>query len=61
MQLINSLKNLAFIECFTIPEQEKLAKRITQKTFLISGFQNSGAEATELYTQARKYFHDREN
>tara|TARA_B100000700_G_scaffold78962_1_gene88815 strand:- start:1606 stop:2772 length:1167 start_codon:yes stop_codon:yes gene_type:complete len=45
---------------FTIPEQEKLAKRITQKTFAdFVGFQNSGAEATELAIKiARKYFHD---
>ena len=33
---------------FTIPEQEKLAKRLTNKTFAdYVIFQNSGAEATE--------------
>ena len=33
---------------FTIPEQEKLAKRLAQKTFAdYVTFQNSGAEATE--------------
>ena len=33
---------------FTIPEQEKLAKRLKQKTFAdYVSFQNSGAEATE--------------
>ena len=45
---------------FTIPEQEKLAKRLSQKTFAdFVGFQNSGAEATELAIKiARKYFFD---
>ncbi len=44
---------------FTIPEGEKLAKRLTQKTFADSViFQNSGAEATEVAIKvARKYFH----
>ena len=33
---------------FTIPEQERLAKRLAQKTFAdYVTFQNSGAEATE--------------
>ena len=43
---------------FNIPEQEKLAKRLTQKTFAnFVAFQNSGAEATELAIKiARKYF-----
>ena len=36
---------------FTIPEQERLAKRLTQKTFAdFVAFQNSGAEATFLFT-----------
>ena len=44
---------------FKIPEGEKLAKRLTQKTFAESViFQNSGAEATEVAIKvARKYFH----
>ena len=44
---------------FTIIEQERLAKRITQNSFADSvGFQNSGAEATELAIKvARKYFY----
>ncbi len=44
---------------FIIPEQEKLAKRLTQKTFAdYVLFQNSGAEATEAAIKiARKYFH----
>ena len=43
---------------FNIPEQEKLAKRLTQKTFAnFVAFQNSGAEATELAIKiARKYY-----
>ena len=42
---------------FNIPEQEKLAKRLTQKTFAnFVAFQNSGAEATELAIKiARKW------
>ena len=46
---------------FNIPEQEKLAKRLTQKTFAnFVAFQNSGAEATELAIKiARKYFHSK--
>ncbi|MFL2898166.1 MAG: aspartate aminotransferase family protein [Candidatus Pelagibacter sp.] len=44
---------------FTIPEGEKLAKRLVTKTFADSViFQNSGAEATEAAIKvARKYFH----
>ena len=43
---------------FTIPEQEKLAKRLKQKTFAdYVFFQNSGAEATEAAIKfARRYF-----
>ncbi len=43
---------------FTIPEQEKLAKRLTKKTFADAVlFQNSGAEATEAAIKcARRYF-----
>ncbi len=43
---------------FIIPEGEKLAKKLTQKTFADSViFQNSGAEATEVAIKvARKYF-----
>ncbi len=44
---------------FIIPESEKLAKRLTQKTFAdYVMFQNSGAEATEAAIKAaRRYFH----
>ena len=43
---------------FVIPEQEKLAKRITENTFAdFVCFQNSGTEATEASIKiARKYF-----
>ena len=43
---------------FTIPEGEKLAKKLTKKTFADSViFQNSGAEATEAAIKvARRYF-----
>ncbi len=43
---------------FTIPEQEKLAKRLASKTFAeYVVFQNSGAEATEVAIKmARRYF-----
>jgi len=46
---------------FIIPEQEKLAKRLKQKTFAdYVAFQNSGAEATELAIKiARKYFYSK--
>tara|TARA_B100000029_G_scaffold409412_1_gene410966 strand:- start:1676 stop:2842 length:1167 start_codon:yes stop_codon:yes gene_type:complete len=44
---------------FIIPESEKLAKRLTQKTFAdYVIFQNSGAEATEVAIKAaRRYFY----
>ena len=44
---------------FIIPEQERLAKRLTQKTFAdYVAFQNSGAEATEAAIKfARRYFY----
>ncbi len=44
---------------FTIPEQEKLAKRLKQRTFAdYVSFQNSGAEATEAAIKfARRYFY----
>ena len=46
---------------FTIPEQEKLAKRLAQKTFAdYVTFQNSGAEATEAAIKfARRYFYSK--
>jgi acetylornithine/N-succinyldiaminopimelate aminotransferase len=46
---------------FIIPEQEKLAKRLTQKTFAdYVTFQNSGAEATEAAIKfARRYFYSK--
>jgi len=44
---------------FEIPEQERLAKRLTDNTFAdFVCFQNSGTEATETSIKiARKYFH----
>jgi len=44
---------------FVIPEQERLAKRLTDKTFAdLVCFQNSGTEATEASIKiARKYFY----
>ena len=44
---------------FVIPEQEKLAKRLTDYTFAdFVCFQNSGSEATEASIKiTRKYFH----
>tara|TARA_Y100000591_G_scaffold329227_1_gene357367 strand:- start:3906 stop:5096 length:1191 start_codon:yes stop_codon:yes gene_type:complete len=44
---------------FIIPEQEKLASRLTKKTFAdYVVFQNSGAEATEVAIKiARRYFY----
>ena len=44
---------------FIIPEQERLAKRLTDNTFAdFVCFQNSGTEATESSIKiARKYFH----
>ncbi len=46
---------------FTIPEQEKLAKRLKQKTFAdYVFFQNSGSEATEAAIKfARRYFYSK--
>jgi acetylornithine/N-succinyldiaminopimelate aminotransferase len=46
---------------FTIPEQERLAKRLRQKTFAdYIFFQNSGAEATEAAIKfARRYFYSK--
>ena len=46
---------------FQIPEGERLAKRLTQKTFAdYVAFQNSGAEATEAAIKfARRYFYSR--
>ena len=46
---------------FTIPEGEKLAKRLTKNTFAdYVIFQNSGAEATEVAIKiARKYFYSK--
>ena len=46
---------------FTIPEQEKLARRLKQKTFAdYIFFQNSGAEATEAAIKfARRYFYSK--
>ena len=44
---------------FIIPEQERLAKRLTENTFAdFVCFQNSGTEATEASIKiTRKYFH----
>ena len=46
---------------FIIPEQEKLARRLKQKTFAdYVFFQNSGAEATEAAIKfARRYFYSK--
>ena len=46
---------------FIIPEQEKLAKKLTDNTFAdFVCFQNSGTEATEASIKiARKYFHSK--
>ncbi len=64
--LIKKLKNQAnklwhVSNSFTIPESERLAKRLTKKTFADSViFQNSGAEATEAAIKfARRYFYYR--
>ena len=64
--LIKKLKNQAnklwhVSNSFTIPESERLAKRLTQKTFADSViFQNSGAEATEAAIKfARRYFYSK--
>ena len=56
----NQSKKLWHISnAFVIPEQEKLAKRLTKNTFAdFVCFQNSGTEATEASIKiARKYFH----
>ena len=47
---------------FNIPEQEELAKRLTQKSFAdFVFFQNSGAEATEAAIKiARRYFYSKD-
>jgi len=62
--LINKMKNQAqkvwhVSNAFIIPEGERLAKRLTQKTFAdYVIFQNSGAEATEAAIKvARRYFY----
>ena len=64
--LINSISKQAkklwhVSNVFIIPEQERLAKRITQKTFAdYVFFQNSGAEATEAAIKfARRYFYSK--
>jgi acetylornithine/N-succinyldiaminopimelate aminotransferase len=62
--LINKMKKQAqkvwhVSNAFIIPEGERLAKRLTQKTFAdYVIFQNSGAEATEAAIKvARRYFY----
>jgi acetylornithine/N-succinyldiaminopimelate aminotransferase len=60
--IYNQSKKLWHISnVFTIPEQERLAKRLTQKTFAdYVAFQNSGAEATEAAIKfARRYFYSK--
>jgi len=64
--LINSIsrqsKKLWHVSnAFIIPEQERLAKRLKQKTFAdYIFFQNSGAEATEAAIKfARRYFYSK--
>ena len=64
--LINSIskqsKKLWHVSnAFIIPEQERLAKRLKQKTFAdFIFFQNSGAEATEAAIKfARRYFYSK--
>ena len=64
--LINSVTKQAkklwhVSNAFMIPEQEKLAKRLKQKTFAdYVCFQNSGAEATEAAIKfARRYFYSK--
>jgi len=56
---IQSKKLWHVSNAFVIPEQEKLAKRLTESTFAdFVCFQNSGTEATEASIKiARKYFH----
>ena len=58
----NQAKKLWHVSnAFIIPEGEKLAKRLTQKTFADNIiFQNSGTEATEAAIKiARRYFYSR--
>ena len=62
--LINAINNQSrklwhVSNAFIIPEGEKLAKKLTNKTFADSViFQNSGAEATEAAIKvARRYFY----
>ncbi len=60
--LLNQSKKVWHVSnAFEIPEGEKLAKRLTKKTFADSViFQNSGAEATEVAIKvARKYFYSK--
>ncbi len=55
-------KNLWHVSnAFTIPEQERLAKRLTKISFAdYVSFQNSGAEATELAIKvAKKFFYSK--
>ena len=58
--LLNQSEKLWHVSnAFEIPEQERLAKRLTDNTFAdFVCFQNSGTEATEASIKiARKYFH----
>ena len=62
--LVNAMQNQSkklwhVSNAFIIPEQERLAKRLTENTFADKVcFQNSGTEATEASIKiARKYFH----
>ena len=60
--ILNQSKKLWHVSnAFTIPEQEKLAKKLKQKTFAdYVFFQNSGAEATEAAIKfARRYFYSK--
>ena len=60
--ILNQSKKLWHVSnAFTIPEQEKLARKLKQKTFAdFIFFQNSGAEATEAAIKfARRYFYSR--
>ena len=63
-RLVNAIKKQSkklwhVSNSFVIPEGEKLAQKITKKTFAdYVMFQNSGTEATEAAIKvARKYFH----
>ena len=63
-KLVNAIKNQSkklwhVSNAFQIPEGEKLAKKLCQKTFAdYVMFQNSGAEATEAAIKvARRYFY----